>query len=158
MDLRVSGGKELARISRELRTVGNGREIRKQLGKELRTAALPLVPAVRASIQAIPAATGQSSGLRSRLAKATRLSVKTTGRTASIRILVDGRKMPDGERALPAYIEGTKPNWRHPVHGHKGTWVRQQAHPYFYKVVRPLGRKSRTAVIRTLDEISKKIS
>lgn len=158
MSLSLRGGAELAKISRELRTVGNGREIRKQLTRELRVAARPMVPAVRASIRAIPNSGGQSSGLRDRMAKATRLRVNTVGRNAGVAVLVDGKKMPAGQKALPSYMEGrNRRPWRHPVFG-TDTWVTQKPHPYFYRVVVPMGWRGRAAVDRVLHDVTKKIT
>lgn len=158
MQFSLRGGEDLRKISRELRAAGNGRTVRKQLSKELRAAALPMVPAVRASIRAIPATGGQSSGLRTRLARATRLRVNTVGRNAGVAVLVDGKKMPAGEKALPAYLEGTKRPWRHPVFGDTDVWVTQKSHPYFYRIVAPMGWRSRSAVNRVLDNITRKIT
>lgn len=157
MQIGLRGGEELAAISRQLRTMGNGREIKKQFTRELRTVARPMVPAVRASINAIPASSGASSGLRKRMAAATRLKVRTVGRQANVSVLVDPRKMPEHEKSLPAYMEGTKRNWRHPVYG-RGVWVSQKPHPYFYKVVLPIGLRARSAAGRVIDGITRKIT
>lgn len=153
----VRGGKDLQRISRQLRHVGNGREIRKRMTKELRASARPMVPAVRASIGAIPATSGKSSGLRRRLSRATRLRVSTVGRNAGVSVLVDPKKMPEGEKALPKNMEGLK-RWRHPVFGNRDMWVQQKAHPFFFRAVRPLGSKSRRAINKVLDSITKDIT
>ena len=116
------------------------------------------MPAVRASIRAIPAKPGSSGELRRAMSKATRWSVRTVGKQASVAIQVDGSRMPDGMRALQQYMEGTKKPWRHPVYGNTDVWVAQPAHPYFSKVVRPLGAKSRYAVNRVINKTTKKIT
>lgn len=152
----LRGGDDLRRVSRELRGMDN-KEIKKRFRKELRAAAAPLVPRVRASIRSIPSSRGYSpDGLRGRMAKATRLEVKTVGKQAGVAIRVDGRKMPSHTKSLPSMVEGKK-RWRHPVFGHREVWVNQTPHPYFYNVVRPLGLASRKAVNRVLDGISKDI-
>lgn len=156
-DLELRGGSELAGISRKLRRMSNGKEIRKQFTKELRRAGKPLVPKARAATLAIPATSGKHSGLRKRLARATRLSVKASGRNASVSVIVDGRKMPAGEKALPAYMEGTKRPWRHPVYG-SDTWVKQEAKPYFYSSLRGAGRDARKAIGRVIDSITRDIT
>lgn len=156
MLIRLAHGKDLARISRELRRMDD-RELKKRFRQELRAAAAPLVPAVRASIAAIPVkGTSGSTGLRQRLQKATRLQVRTAGRNAMVRIRVDGARMPSGERSLPEMMEGTK-RWRHPTYGHE-PWKTQDPHPYFFKVVRPLGTTSRVAVNRVVDSITRDIT
>jgi hypothetical protein len=156
----VRHGAELRTISRELRRMDD-REVTLRFRRELRAAAAPLVPAVRASITQIPSkqpARGRE-GLRATMARAVRLEVRTVGRTAGVAIRVDGRRMPPGEGKLPAYMEGTAPRWRHPVYGHPW-WIKnnQPAHPYFYRVVTPLGPASRVAVNRAMDGITRDIT
>lgn len=151
-------GKDLAQISRQLRSTANGKVLRREMSKNLRIAAAPLVPAVRASIGKIPVTGGDTSGLRARLQKATRLSVITAGKNASVSVLVDPKRMPSGQKALPAYMEGTKNKWRHPVFGNEDNWVAQKAHPYFYKVVRPAGATAKLAVNQAIKTVTKKIT
>lgn len=158
VDWSVQGGTELRRISKELRTMGDGKEIKKRFSRDLRAAAAPLVPAVRSAIAAIPATSGDHTGLRTEMARATGLTVRTTGRQASVSIQVDGRKMPSGRKALQAYMEGLKRPWRHPVFGNRDVWVTQQPHPYFFRTVRPLGVASRIVVNRTISKITRDIS
>lgn len=148
-------GTDLRKVSRELRRM-NDAELKKRFRSELRKAAAPMVPAVRASIAAIPAKGPRSTGLRQRLQRATRLSVKTVGRGASVQVLVDSKRMPDGEKALPKDMEGLQ-RWRHPTFGHE-PWKTQEPHPYFFRVVRPLGASSRVAVGRVVSSISRDIT
>jgi hypothetical protein len=152
-----ASGKELRQISRELRAMDD-KAILKQFRKELRAAAAPFVPAVRASIGQIPAKGPRSTGLRAAMKKATTLSVKTVGRNAQVSIAVTGRKMPAGKGALPSYMEGTRPRWRHPVFGDEDVYVQQPPHPYFYRVVRPMGAAAKVAVNRVVTDITRKIT
>jgi len=152
--LRDSG--DLRRISRELRRMDD-KELKKRFRKELRAAAAPLVPKVRASIRNIPSKQGYSpNGLRGALSKAVKLEVKTAGRQAGVAIRVDGRKMPSHMKSLPSMVEGKK-RWRHPVFGNRNNWVNQSSEPYFYHVVRVAGPASRRAVSKVLDGISRDI-
>lgn len=131
----------------------------KRFRKELRSAAKPLVPSVRASIRQIPSKRPYTAtGLRGQMSRATGLQVKTAGRQASVVIRVDGRKMPTRAKAVQSYMEGIKPRWRHPVYGNRETWVQQPAHPYFYKIVRMGGPRARLAVNRVLDQVSRDIT
>lgn len=155
LQFRVTGT-DLASVSRKLRKMDD-KEITKRFRKELRAAAAPMVPAVRASIGAIPVkGTSGSTGLRQRLKKAVTLRVRTAGKNAQVSILMSTAKMPAGQRALPAYMEGTKPHWRHPVFGE---WVEgqrdQPSHPYFFPVVRKLGPASRVAAAAVVKGIER---
>ncbi|BBB01077.1 hypothetical protein RVR_8322 [Actinacidiphila reveromycinica] len=151
-------GKDLSTIARELRKMDD-KTILAAFRKELRKSAQPLVPAVRASIRRIPSSRPYSaSGLRGQMSRATTLQVKTAGKQASVIIRVDGRKMPARAKAVQAYMEGSKPRWRHPVFGNTAAWVQQPAQPYFYKVMRAAGPKARLAVNRVISNVSKKIT
>jgi hypothetical protein len=154
-ELRTS--RDLTRITRELRRMDD-KELLKRFRSELRTAAKPLVPAVRASIRAIPSKRPYTAqGLRGRLSKATTLQVKTAGKQASVVIRVDGRKMPPRAKAVQSYLEGKKPRWRHPVYGNRDVWVQQPPKPYFYKVMRTAGPLTRRAVNRVMDGVTRDI-
>lgn len=169
MRVRASG-KDLKRIGKELRGQDN-KAVRKRFRRELRAAAAPMVPAVRASIAAIPVkGTAGSTGLRKRLAKAVTLRVVTVGKNAQVSIRMSPAKMPDGQMALPAAMEGLK-KWRHPVFGEESSyrilvhgnredapWVTQESHPYFYRVVRPLGPAAKVAVNKVVHDIERKIT
>lgn len=155
--LRVTG-KDLKTIGKELRGQDN-KAIRSRFRRELRAAAKPMVPAVRSSIAAIPVkGTSGSTGLRRRLSKAVTLRVKTVGRNAQVSILMSTAKMPDHQKALPAYMEGTKSPWRHPLFGNDDDWKEQPAHPYFFPVVRKLGPASKVAVNKVVHDIERKIT
>lgn len=155
---RLRHGRDLTRIVRELKQMDD-REVLKRFRKELRGAARPLVPIVRASIRAIPSSRPYTAdGLRGQLSRATTLEVKTVGRQASAVIRVDGRKMPNRAKSVQAYMEGTKPRWRHPVFGNREVWVQQPAQPYFYKVMDRAGPLARLAVNRVMDQISRDIT
>jgi hypothetical protein len=118
------------------------------------------VPKVRSSIRGIPSKRAYAAdGLRGRLSKATTLEVKTAGARANVKIIVTGRKMPTGQKALPAYMEGRKKPWRHPVFGHTTVWVAQQPpHPYFYKSLTTAGPAARAAVDRVITGITRDIT
>lgn len=158
VDFEIKGGSDLARIARELRHVSGGTEIRKRMVREIRREAKPLVPMVRRAILSLPSKGEGSTGLRASMAKAVTLTVRTSGRQAGVSLRVDGRKMPAGQGSLPAYMEGSKRPWRHPVYGDTDVQVAQPAHPYFYRIVRPFGSRAKRAVIRVVDSISRDVT
>jgi hypothetical protein len=152
-----ASGTDLATVSRKLRKAGD-KEAAKQFRTELRAAAAPFVPAVRASIAAIPVkGTSGSTGLRKRLQKAVTLRVRTSGKNAQVSILMSTAKMPSGQRSLPAMMEGTK-RFRHPVFGNEDNWVGQQSHPYFFPVMRAGGPAAKVAVNKVVGNITREIT
>jgi hypothetical protein len=154
----LRSGADLRMIAKELRRMDD-REIKKRLRQGLRAAAKPLVPAVKQAALDIPVkGTSGSTGLRKRLSKSVHLNVRTTGRRAGVSIQADAKRMPNGQKALPALTEGTKYPWRHPVFGNEENWVTQDAHPWFYPALKTLGARGRTAVDAVVDSITRDIT
>ena len=71
------------------------------------------------------------------MAKAAQLEVKTA-RHPAVSVFVNPRKMPDGQKSLPEYVEASKGHtrWRHPVFGNRDVWVQQPPNKYFTPSVR----------------------
>jgi hypothetical protein len=139
---------DLKRLAKALRRHADGKALRKELTGELREVLRPIRDEVKAAYLARPGHVGPYTRtraaqppLRTLLAKATRLEVRTSGKLAGARVRVDGRKMPSGMRSLPAMYEGPPrgKRWRHPVHGPHGsdTWVGQRSRPTFGPTVQP---------------------
>lgn len=154
-------GSDLRKLSKDLRKHADGKRLAKELRTELRKTAKPFVPVVRRAIAALPSK-GENArrgrvGLRKRLQKATALRVTTGGRTAGVSIIVNGKRMPDRQGSLPAYMEGTKPRWRHPHFGDRERWHEQSAHPFFFKAVRPAEDRAVQAAQTVVERIAREI-
>lgn len=85
---------------------------------DLRDAADGLAKRAEAEVMRIPATTGQSSGLRRRVAKG--VGTKITRSGVQITTSMNERD----EVNLPAYLD-SQSGWRHPVFGNRHVWVRQ---------------------------------
>jgi hypothetical protein len=158
---------DLKAYSKALRAHADGKELGKNLTRELRAVAQPFVPRVRQAWLSAPSsghgtATRARRGqpdLRTLLAKATRVEVRRTGKLAGVRIRTDGRKMPDRMKALPGYVEGIRRRpWRHPVFGDQGTWTQQDPFPRFYDAVQPAFDQAWQATQRVLDQALNEIA
>lgn len=108
-----------------------GRDLRRDMGKEILTVAKPVVDDMRAEItgMSLPATGGAEpysgptggGGITARIAAATKVSITQGG----IRIRVGTGGLGNAKR-LPGYIDaGT--TWRHPVMGNRKAWVSQSA-------------------------------
>jgi hypothetical protein len=161
VELRDTG--DLKAVAKALRAHADGKQLRKELTQGLRGVLRPEVAKVRAAYRAAPSRGGrrrrQGPGLRSRLAGATRLEVRTSGKLAGARIRVDGRRMPDQMRSLPAMWEGPPrgKRWRHPVFGATTTWVGQASRPTFYAAVQPSEAQTRAEIERVVGRIFDRI-
>jgi hypothetical protein len=162
---RVSS-QQLAALTRTLRQTAEGKELLKQLRKDLRRQAQPMVPAVRSSIRGLPSR-GESrrrgrKSLRAEMARAVTLQVKTSGRGAGISVFMSPKKMPDGKKGLPGYFERIpgKERLRHPVFGNREVWVQAQNVPpggYFTRTVRPAEARVRAAIETTVNDLVRRI-
>lgn len=108
-----------------------GRDLRREMGKEIRHVAKPVVDDMRDTITSMPLpATGGAvpysgptggGGISGRIAAATKVSITQSG----VRIRVGTGSLGNASR-LPGYIDaGT--TWRHPVMGNRNAWVSQRA-------------------------------
>jgi hypothetical protein len=135
-----------------IRKHADAKELRKEMTRGIREELRPVVQAVKSGY-------GGGKHLRPALRRATRMQVRTTGRQAGAKVMVDGRKMPDGMRSLPAYREGEKSPWRHPTFGRRGPkdWVNQAPHPVFYETVKPYIPKVNRRIEEIVTDIANKM-
>ena len=155
---------DLREVAKALRTVADGKALRKELTGGIRGILRPVVRQAQSAFRGLPDGPSRKSRERATLgelttllAKATRLEVRTSGKLAGVRIRVDGRKMPSGMRGLPAYAEGERGSWRHPVFGDRETWAQQPSFPTFYRTVEPHADEVSRAIDRVLEDVKRKI-
>lgn len=158
MKIQFHGAEQLRNLARDLRKAGDeGKGLRKDLRRGIRKAAVPMRDGVQRAALAIPAPGGRHSGLRAEIARAVRIQILLS-RQPAVRVLVNGSAMPEGKRALPAYMDGGKKRWRHPVFGNRHAWVSQTPHPYFWRGIEPHIKDARAAVLaaveRTVTELN----
>lgn len=163
LDTRTTGA-DLRTIARELSKMDD-RKVKDLLKRRIEDAAKPFVPRVRASVMAIPTTGTKTTGLRGRIADCVQVASwepRGSTRQVSVAVEIDPKKMPDRERGLPLYMEGTPEKrhdrWRHPVYGNRDNWVTQPSHPYFYQAASGFGRAAGDAVKAALDDITRQIN
>lgn len=103
-------------VVRALRDEADGKELRRDLARNLRAAAQPALVAVRASILTMPSkGRGKPPSLRASIAAATRIHVRL-GAKPGVSIASHNRGIPRGFRNAARKLNSTKP-WRHPFFG-----------------------------------------
>ena len=160
MDVTIRDAGDLKRLARDLRDLADGKELRKELTGGFRDVLRPIAAEVKAAYRSGPSRGRRGRPgppLRSLLAKATRVEVRTTGRMAGARVRVDGRKMPDRMKSIPAYWEGYKRPWRWPVYGNRQAWAQGRARPTFDRTVEPHAGDAGRAVDAVLDGVRRKL-
>lgn len=165
----VEHGERFKRLSRELKAAGEG-DLKRQLNREIRKAGKPVVADVQRAVRNVRvssskgghAAPDTSTGLRRRVAAATKLEVQQRG----IRIKVAGKKVdPEYGRRLSKYLDalpyGKFKRWRHPVFGRwdvPESARQQKGSPYFAKTIRKHTRDFRKAILAAMDDVENKIT
>lgn len=164
MDVSVTSD-DLARLGRDLQRAGR-KDLKKEALKRMRRKAQPIVPEIRSAVRATPGGTSDGRSVAARAARPRRLRDATargvqvkaslTGKYAGVRLRVDPRHFPDGERHLPKYLEGTLKRWRSKNWG-RDEWKQQRAYPYFFVTIRPHVNGVQTEVLKIITETMEEI-
>lgn len=150
---------EYQRLSKALRQAARG-DLQKDLRRQIRLAGQPALAAARLAAQGIDmtstrggvAPPDTATGLRSRLARATKLSVTAGGIRFQVR---EAQVDPRYGAVLTAGSEGAR--WRHPVFGNRRAWTAQTGSPWFYPTLRSYGPAFRRAAERAMRDTMNKI-
>lgn len=172
INVNVVGQQQLTDLYRELRRQADGRDRVAHLRRELTDAARPLVPLVRQSIAGMPSnnesARRGRTPLRTRLQRSVSIQAKFVGKNTGVYVFMNPRKMPDKQKALPAYFEkadskGKYARLRHPVFEQRRVpdtpWVQQQVPPqgYFTWAVRSGDVRAARAVEQVLEQTARQL-
>lgn len=157
--LKVDAG-DLKALTARLRQQADGKELRKELVRNLRSAMAPAVSDARGAAMGLPgghvAADGQP--LRAAIAASIVPEVRAGGKTPGVRVKAKKSRMPRGF-ALAARRMNRGRGWRHPVFGRASVSVHQEGLPGWFDNVFK-GRKPafRMAVIKAMENTAKKIT
>lgn len=116
----------LAALVRALRAEEDGKQLRKDLAKNMREALKPAAAEAKSSIMAMSSAGLQTApALRSAIARKIRPEVKLGGRWSGARVKAFKTK---NIRNFPNAPKRTNraSGWRHPVYGNREAWVTQR--------------------------------
>jgi gas vesicle protein len=116
----------LAALTRAIRAETDGKELRKELARNMRNALKPAAAEAKSSIMAM-ASSGlpTAPALRASVAKKIRPEVKLGGQWSGARVKAfktrNVRNFPNAPKRL-----NRAGGWRHPVYGNREVWVQQQ--------------------------------
>lgn len=150
----------LREVSRQLRRLEDGKELRKELAAELRGAVQPAVAEARGAIMSMPARGTVSPALRSAIAKRVLPEVHTTGRWTGVRVRAAQTPEIRGFRNAARRTQ-SRDGWRHPTFGRrgKGDWVKQRGKPdWFDRSIAKHRAAYETAVREALDRWARKLA
>lgn len=148
----------LRKLSSALRKEADGKQLRKDLIAELKTAVAPAVSAVQGKLRSIPhnSATTSNPPLGTYLAQRVKPQVKLTGRTGGVKVRIP--QTPNIRGFKMAARRLNRHSWRHKVFGHD-VWVTQLSPipGYFDDTMRSGRRQYRAAVLRVLEQMARRI-
>jgi hypothetical protein len=149
----------LRSLGRALRAEEDGKELRKELVKNLRGALKPAADEAKSAIRSMPASGARHAGmsLRREVAKKVSIEVRLSGRTVGAR--VKARKTPAlrSFTNAPKYLN-RKRGWRHPWFGERELWYDQMGRPDWFDGPMRAGRsRYRKAVIDAMEATARKI-
>jgi hypothetical protein len=153
---KVQGQEKYRALSRRLREAGQ-RGLQRELTRAIRKEGDGALRAVKAAWMTVDVQSsrggGESSGLRGRVAAATRISVLQSG----IRIRVESSRVdPAYGRALSFGLDGLG-RWRHPVFGNPKVWESQKGQEVFYKTLERYEPRWRAGIERAMEDIARQI-
>lgn len=170
-DVRIVGTGQLLELQRRLRAAG-GPRLQRNFARRIRRAAEPLHQDLQRTVRSLPirgegsggrtrrgggrdGRAGRDAGLRETIARAIRISVRTTG-SPGARIWIDRSRLPADQRSLPNRLDEGR--WRHPVFGNRRRWTTQYAQPWWGVTIRRHEPRMRAEVARVIDDISRSLS
>lgn len=147
--------------ARKIREFDNKKDLQRGMASNLRSEGRPVVAAVRAAALGVQVSStkgggARTTGLRARVAAATRVVANTRG----VVIYVSASAVGPYGHTLPRYLDAESPGyelWRHPVFGHKTRWSSQIGEPFFYSTIRKREHLFRSAVTDAVDDALKKL-
>jgi hypothetical protein len=142
----VGGIPNARALQRRLRAAGAG-GLQRELARQLQQAGRPVLLELRGEILAMPAHGPDSTGLRRKIAAATRSSPRVGG----VRFYVSDAAM-GGQYQLPSLIEAGA-GWYHPVFGHQ-PYVYQNSWPWFQRTISANEEVLRRAVEDAMETIA----
>lgn len=151
--------RELKELGANLRKIEGGKDLRKELVREIRDAAGPARNEARRAIKAMPSAGTRRGGrsLRSAIAQKVKIEARPTGRYVGARVSVGATESTRGFTQAPRRTNSK--SWRHPVFGNRNKWVSQRGQPDWFDGTMQSNRpRFRNAVTGAIDDFSRKIA
>jgi hypothetical protein len=154
----------LQALARAVRAEDNGKELRRELLRNLRTAVKPAIASAKTSILSLPSNGLRPAGasLRRAVAKQIKQEVRLSARSAKVTVMVRRRDMPRGFKNAPKVLSNAS-GWRHPSFPSRKDgsrpWVRQVGKPrWFDDPMRAHAPEYRAAVKAAMDKTADRIA
>jgi hypothetical protein len=150
----------LQTVTRALKEQEDGKQLRRELAKNIREAVKPAMAQARSNLMAVSTVGSASAtpALRTtvlgQMKAQARLSGRATGASVKVR-----RRGPRGFELAARRLNRSK-GWRHPLFGNTRVWVKQVARPveWFDRAMRDSKDDGRRAVVAAAAEMARRIA
>lgn len=149
--------KRMAKLKRAMGEASNGKQLKRQVSKRLRTVIQPLVQEQKLRVLRLPSKGGHSQGLRQAVARQTRAATKWSGKNVGVQVIQRARAMPRDFRFAGRALNRAE-GWHPTTLG--GEVVHQQARPveWFDAPVSGARKRAQQEVRTALKETAAKIA
>lgn len=153
---------DLVELARALKAEEDGKQLRKDLVRNLRTAVQPAAKGAKQAALAMPSKGHAGPSLRRDVAKRIGVQVKTGGRSVGVKVRATGTRVR-GFTNAPRLLNSRK-GWRHPNIGAgrrgQSDWVAQRSPrpEWFDKEMRRRDPEYQRAVRAAMDDMAKRIA
>lgn len=149
--------RSLARLVTAMRAQSDGKELVRDLVRELRAVAEPAMRAAQASIMSMGSGSTLLPSLRTTVAQHTKIRVRSGGKRPGVSIKADKNGMPRGFHNAPKRLNAAK-GWRHMVFGNEGEWVTQRGKPgWFDDTISTFKPAARRAAQQVMQDMARRI-
>lgn len=150
----------LLELGRALKREADGKQLRRDLIRELKKPLAPAVAEIKAGVMSVgsgglPPADGEP--LRPAVTRRIRAEVKLSGHAVGVRVRARRTEAVRGFRNAPKRLNSPK-GWRHPVYG-TDRWVVQIGKPhYFDEPLESRRGEFRSAVLQAMDDTARRLT
>lgn len=158
-EIRVETHEGLMALTRAIRAEADGKELRKELAKNMREALKPAAGEAKSAIMSMSSAgPGTSPALRSSIARKIRPEVKLGGRWTGARIKAFKTKNIRGFANAPKRTNRPR-GWRHLVYGRADSWVTQHGKTHWFDdAMDGVKFRAKAAVTEAMEDMARRIA
>lgn len=158
-ELRIETHEGLQALTRAIRAEADGKQLRKDLAKNMRTALKPAAADAKSAIMAMGSAgLGSAPALRSSIARKIRPEVKLGGQWTGARIKAFKTKNIRGFANAPKRTNRSR-GWRHLVYGRDNSWVTQHGKTkWFDHAMDGIETNAREAVHEAMEDMARRLA
>lgn len=149
--------KKMIKLKKAMADASNGKEIKRELSKKLRSIMNPIVQQQRAKLLGLPSKGHDGPSLRQAIARQTKAATRYSGRNAGIQIIQRSRAMPRDFR-MAGRMFNREEGWNPTTLG--GERIHQEIRPaqWFDGPTKSRSPEVRQQLVRALDEAADRIA